>query len=304
MLCKKSFLGLALFGVVAAACDNSSSKKENSPWPEKTTTATESCDGFGVLRDMALTGEYLYNMVRCGSNRTTAGGESLDNIINLVNELKPEGIQSLLDFVLQPAPAGTDNESMYPYLTVLSTVMQRGAADTKGSLTLVDQRFGPMQSFLESLDPHRVFHLVLHWQESGALDEMLTHLHSLLLSLKDNSLSGLTQEFLVGNTIRPFLIPALGEGLRNQQLSSGLEDLFTLEKTISVAPSARSSILAAAADSSLAFSNPDLDEEGKPQTGHDRITRLINTFLQYTFRRTLSPVAGLRSPHFHWAYSH
>ena len=212
----KSKILLATLAFVAS-CGGSPEKAPKPQTQPKSDSALLNCEGFSLLGDMALSGKYIHQLLNCASNQSKDGSESLEGILTAVNQLQPEGIQALIDFLLLPNPDGSSREETFPFLSVMNVILERGMGDGVGGFSLVEERLNQLQPFLLELDIQRSIDLVQVWESKNQLQPMLETLGLFLKSIENPSLSISTRELLAGDTIRPHLLPLAIETLKKKE---------------------------------------------------------------------------------------
>ena len=176
---------------------------------------------------MELSGEYIFKTLNCASNQSDSQQETLSHFLAATKQMGPEGIQALIDFLLSPAPAGLTREESYPFLTVLNVLLERGTRANDGSISLVDERLGTLQTFLLELNINRSLNLVNQWQASGQLEAMLKTFGLFLNEIESGHVGTLSHELLVGETLKPHLLDLSLELFAKRSLMVNIEDLMT-----------------------------------------------------------------------------
>ncbi|MFW7381904.1 MAG: hypothetical protein ACOH5I_24065 [Oligoflexus sp.] len=204
---------------------------------KKTEQARAACDDTQLIREMSLSGHFVYKLVLCSSNQSSSGEESMDDIVRLVKKLGPDQMDRFTSFLLRPRPSGNSPEETYPYLTAMSYLLERG---TDGdSLSLTAERFGPLQNFLLAIDPTRAIELLMDWKRSGELNEILEEISQFLDMQEPGALSALTNEILTGKVWGASFLANSLDILRHDPLMYELEALLKPELGRSLADSSQ-----------------------------------------------------------------
>ncbi len=245
-------------------------------------TANQSCADVALFRDMALSGKYLKSFFNCAAV-SDQGSTKLPNTLKLINDLDEAGIDRLLEFLLQPAPAPLNHQGAYPYLNLFAVLLDRGNTSKpseQGYATLAD-RYDTLQPFLKEFDPYRSALLVLDWQAtqvgSGTqLDRMLDHLLDALKRLPDGSIKALTHDVLNREDLRKALVEASVALLGEDAFYAEVETFMTLDRTHPLEPGDRNFCLskfvspAPRGDDGTAYKDCRWQTTAASLTGYDR----------------------------------
>lgn len=240
MLCNRHVTGATILfcSLFAFAC----SKQQNLNLDQdnfgffKSSEAREACLSAN-LSQWELTGAFLHKLLRCASNRSEDGGETLPATQQLLSELRPDQMQRVINFLLLTDPKGSTHEERYPYLVAFTTLLDRGltAGEAQG-LNLSGERLVDLQSFLLSFNPARTQKLLTHWSQSGRLDRLMADLGRFLEGLEDDNLEALTHELLAGRTLRSEFLAISRELLEDEALMAAIERSLEGQATLIYTP--------------------------------------------------------------------
>ena len=216
---------LSLIGL--SACFGKKKSLDNAPdfGFFKTEGAQDACVSSNVSQ-WEMTGPYLHKFLRCASNRSTDGAESMQGLQALLASLDEAKLQKVVDFALTVDPNGTTHEERYPYLLALTTVLDRGLIEgRKAGLNLEPERLGNLQDFLVTLDATRSKEIVSTWSRSGQLAQILNEFGVFVESLDTYSLEIFAHEMLSGQTLRRDTLTVARRILREESLFHALNEL-------------------------------------------------------------------------------
>ncbi|SMF76610.1 hypothetical protein [Pseudobacteriovorax antillogorgiicola] len=291
---------LTVFSLLTA-CGRSSSSTEHDTWDDqKPSSAQLACSEISILGDLELSGNYVYNILHCASNQSSSGTSSLPGILNAIDKLSPDGIQSLIDLLLLPNPEGQDREEVYPFLTVLSVAFDRGMNDQERDLYLAEERLYDLQNLLLGTNLNRSLELFERWSHQGQLRPLLETFGVFLSDIQDGRLGALSQELLQGHAIRPHLLPVTIEILRKRNLWRLIESQLTPKNTIPLTAPHQKEIMKSCLET-WADTNPASEDENCLESSdiqlipNDQITTGLDhweSYLEATGDTSLRAVIG------------
>lgn len=168
----------------------------------KTAQSIAACKQLKFPRDLKLNGHLLYYFPQCASNKV-GGGETLQGTVNIVSKIGISGLQSMIDFIFLNPQDKTNSSNSYPLLKAAMVFIERGTyqEDTGTSQTLMSERFGSLQNFLNNANPYWAMHLLLGLNREGLLEGVLDELDTFTKSYDEQSLFGFVRSVMSDPTL-------------------------------------------------------------------------------------------------------
>lgn len=232
---------LSLF-IFLASCGLQELSSDRSPREStKTSLGQAFCDSTSLIADMSLSGHYIYNLLHCASNESEGHSESLDQVLATLDKIQPSGIQNLIDFSLYEGE-NLSFQKQYPYLTVLNTIVDRGAQEPDGKLRLNQTTLSSLQPLLLSFDPTLTVSLVKHWLNEKSWGNILESTGKLIEDVPDTYLRTLLTEVLSGSksSLGYQTAQIAHESLQDDSLFASLEKTAGEMLSLPVTPSVKS----------------------------------------------------------------
>jgi hypothetical protein len=178
------------------------------------------------LSQWSASAPFIHSFLRCASNASVDGRETLGGLHSLLDELDESKLQKVLDFVLSADPNAATHEERYPYLLALTTMLDRGLLEGRAAgLNLSTDRLENLQAFLLTLDSTRSKEILSRWSRSGRLAETLNEIGAFVDSMATYSVEVFTHELLAGTTLRSEALYLSRRILREDKLFLALNEV-------------------------------------------------------------------------------
>ncbi len=158
----------------ASACQKA--KLSEAPEPDnKTDAARAACAELNLARDAAWTASFLHKFISCAAIQDERKQGSFDHSLRLIESMGLERLQTAMDLLLVESGAEQSPSSVYPNLSALITLMDRGVHDERGRpLAGTEDRWDTLQNSLSVVRPRPFFQFLMALEEAQALDGFIT----------------------------------------------------------------------------------------------------------------------------------
>ncbi|WP_141735477.1 hypothetical protein [Oligoflexus tunisiensis] len=194
---------LMLSLVLGLFCACQKATLSRAPEPQnKSQEALAACEDLNLARDAAWTATFLQQFVRCAAIQNNDQQESFVHTLHLIEAMGLERLQRTMDWLLMQ-PQGAAPNAVYPNLSALITLMDRGRHDERGlPLTGTEARWDSLQTSLSALRPRPFLEFLMALEGADALDDFIHELMTWSDALPQGSLAGLTHKVLTDATVR------------------------------------------------------------------------------------------------------
>ena len=187
--------------------------------------SNSACSDVSLFSEMALTGNYIFGVVKC---ITTSGG-SMQAAYDLTRQLGVDGIDAIIDLVEDPLAGDTDE---MPVLSAISAALDRGMYDGPTQVASFGERYGALQSLLNKTNPAGLVGLVLHLQESKQLDFFIDDGLALFSSFEGKSLQGAFVKIMADPELRQAVSRINDQLMSNPEVYGALADILTVTSSV------------------------------------------------------------------------
>ncbi|MDQ3232475.1 MAG: hypothetical protein M3Q07_11690 [Pseudobdellovibrionaceae bacterium] len=180
---------------MVAACQKAKLPKASDP-ENKSRTSLVACEDLNLARDAAWTAVFLRKFISCAAIQKNDKQETFDQSLRLIDAVGPEPLQKAMDLLLL-RPASFAEDGVYPNLSAVITLMDRGTHDERGlALTGTEDRWNTLQTSLSSVRPRPVLQFLMALEDAGALDGFVAELIAWSDALPAGAISGLAHKVL------------------------------------------------------------------------------------------------------------
>jgi hypothetical protein len=215
---------LTLSGI--SACHKA--KLNRAPEPgNKSDAARAACAELNLARDAAWTATFLHEFIRCAAIQDERKSETFTHSLRLIESMGLERLQTAMDLLLIEPRKNVTDSGVYPNLSALITLMDRGMHDERGlPLTGTESRWDTLQNSLSAVRPRPVFQFLMALEDANALDGFLQELIAWSDALPPAALAGLTHKVLTDASVRDDLQNLQRETLDDPLFSAGMKKLW------------------------------------------------------------------------------
>jgi hypothetical protein len=215
---------LTLSGI--SACHKA--KLNRAPEPEnKSDAARTACAELNLARDAAWTATFLQEFIRCAAIQDETKQETFAHSLRLIESIGLERLQTAMDLLLIEPRKNLTDSRVYPNLSALITLMDRGIHDERGlPLAGTENRWDTLQASLSSVRPRPFFQFLIALEDADALDGFLQELMAFGDALPPAAIAGLTHKVLTDANVRGDLQSLQKETVDDPLFSAGLKKLW------------------------------------------------------------------------------
>ncbi|HET9235822.1 MAG TPA: hypothetical protein VFO10_01145 [Oligoflexus sp.] len=215
---------LTLSGI--SACHKA--RLNQAPEPEnKSDAARAACAELNLARDAAWTAQFLHEFVRCAAIQDERNEETFAHSLRLIESIGLDRLQTAMDLLLIEPRKNLSDARVYPNLSALITLMDRGIHDERGlALAGTESRWDTLQNTLSAMRPRPLFQFLMALEDADALDGFLQELMAWSDALPPAALAGLTHKVLTDATVRDDLQSLQKETLDDPLFAAGLKKLW------------------------------------------------------------------------------
>lgn len=219
-------IGVLLILSGISACHKA--KLNRAPEPEnKSDAARAACAELNLARDAAWTASFLHEFIRCAAIQDAGKQETFTHSLRLIESIGLERLQTAMDLLLIEPRKNLSDTRVYPNLSALITLMDRGVHDERGlALAGTENRWETLQNSLSAVRPRPLFQFLMTLEDAEALDGFLQELMAWSDALPPAALSGLTHKVLTDASVRSDLQTLQRETLDDPAFTAALKHLW------------------------------------------------------------------------------
>ncbi len=209
-----------------SACQKA--KLSKAPEPEnKTEAARAACADLNLARDAAWTATFLHKFISCAAIQDERQQGSFDHSLRLIESMGLDRLQTAMDLLLIEPRMDRASSQVYPNLSAVITLMDRGVHDERGlPLAGTENRWDTLQNSLSDVRPRPSFQFLMALEDVNALDGFIVELMAWSDALPPAALSGLAHKVLTDATVRQDLQNLERETLDDPIFSERLKKLW------------------------------------------------------------------------------
>jgi hypothetical protein len=226
MSISRKLIGLVWLWSAISACQKT--KLSRAPELEhKSDSARAACAELNLARDAAWTANFLRQFISCAAIQKDGQRETFTHSLQLIDRMGLAALQRAMDLLLvEPRPVLTQS-NVYPNLSALITLLDRGIHDEYGrALPDTEKRWDILQDSLSAVKPRPFFQFLMALEDADALDGFITELLAWSDAMPAAALSGLLHKTLTDESLRRDLQNLQQETLDDPQFSTALANLW------------------------------------------------------------------------------
>jgi hypothetical protein len=209
-----------------SACQKA--KLSQAPVPEnKSDAALAACEELNLARDAAWTATFLHKFISCAAIQNERKQGSFDHSLRLIESMGLDRLQTAMDLLLLEPRADRAHPGIYPNLSAVITLLDRGVHDERGlPLTGTEDRWNTLQNSLSAVHPRPIFQFLMALEEADALDGFISELMAWSDALPSAALAGLTHKMLTDASLRQDMQSLQEETLDDPAFAASLNKLW------------------------------------------------------------------------------